>query len=46
MIGVGYRVPSAQGPETTRHGAELHPIAERHYATTRPAKARPILRFF
>jgi len=25
-LGFGYRVPSAQGPETTRHEAELHPI--------------------
>jgi hypothetical protein len=28
MSGVGYRVSSAQGPETTRHGAELRPITK------------------
>jgi hypothetical protein len=33
MKGVGYRVSSAQGPETTRHEAELHPITQRNYAT-------------
>ena len=31
-LGVGYRVSSAQGPETTRHEAELHPITHGHYA--------------
>jgi hypothetical protein len=33
MRGVGYRVSSAQGPETTRHGADLRPITVAHYVT-------------
>jgi len=40
MSGVGYRVSSAQGPETTRHGAELHPITAKHYLTL-PKYAQP-----
>lgn len=31
-IRVGYRVPSAQGPETTRHEAGLHPITGSYHA--------------
>lgn len=35
MKGVGYRVPSAQGPGTTRHEAELHPITRGQSPTCR-----------
>jgi hypothetical protein len=46
MNGVGYRVPSAQGPETTRHGAELHPIANSTMRQTGAGRQGRFLRSF